>query len=130
MNLATAYPAQAGVNQWIRTIRLNRGEDIVITDAFDLSNTAREITLSLMTPCQVSLDEPGKITLQQTNQEAATSPLSLNVFFEAEKLTAEVEKISISDRRLKSIWGEQIVRILLRTKGPTGGDSWRLRIVP
>ncbi|UCE08433.1 MAG: heparinase II/III family protein, partial [bacterium] len=64
LDMAGAYPPEADINKWIRTVRLNRGKDILVTDAFDLNKEAQEIELNLMTSCQVTLDEPGQLILQ------------------------------------------------------------------
>jgi len=130
LDIAGAYPPAAGINQWVRTIRLNRGENILVTDAFDLNKEAQEIALSLMTACEVSLDESGKIILQRVSEESGNTLALLNLFYNVEKLTAKLENLPIEDNLLKSVWGDRITRILLRSKNPTMRDSWMLRIVP
>jgi len=128
MDIADAYPLEAGINQWIRTIRLNREQDVEIIDAFDLSQAAPKIELTLMTPCKVTFNSPGKITLEQIIPNS--TPARVSVSFDAEKLTASLENIALEDTMLKSNWGNQMTRILLRTNLPTIRDSWTLRIAP
>ena len=53
LDIAGAYPKQANVKSWVRTIRLNRGKDIAITENYTLDKPAKEITLTLLTPCKV-----------------------------------------------------------------------------
>ena len=55
LDIAGAYPKQANLKSWVRTIRLNRGKDIVITESYTLEKPAKEITLSLLTPCKVEV---------------------------------------------------------------------------
>jgi hypothetical protein len=50
LDIAGAYPKQANVKSWVRTIRLNRGQDIGITENYALDKPAKEITLTLLTP--------------------------------------------------------------------------------
>lgn len=128
INIAGAYPPEAGINNWIHTIRLNRGKEILVTDAFDLNKEAQKIELTLMTACEVALDEPGKITLQYINKNPADSTVTLYVFFDARKLTPKLEQIPINDKILKTMWGDKIMRILLRANSSTIRDSWTLRI--
>lgn len=127
MNIADAYPPEAGVNQWIRTIRFNRDKDIVVTDAFDLNKEAQQIELSLMTDCDVRLAEPGHIILQRIENQ---SPVTLDVYFDPNKLIVDIEDIAIIDSGLKSVWGDRITRILLNTTTPMARNSWTIRFVP
>ncbi len=127
LDIAGAYPQNACINQWIRTIRLNRGKDIQITDAFDLNKEAREIYLTLMTAGNVSLIEAGRIALQNA---ADNSFAHLQILYDADKLTANFEELNITDNNLKRVWGERLIRILLRSNAPTAKDSWMIRIIP
>ena len=128
LDIAGAYPAEAGVGSWKRTIRLNRGREVRVKDDYQLTRLDGGLTLSLITPCTVTLEEPGRITLKETNPGG--EPFSLRVFYEAGKLTAEVENITLEDSRLKSAWGEYLSRIVLRAlpEAPLRGN-WTLRVV-
>jgi len=79
-----------------------------------------------MTPCEVGLDITGKITLQ----DIAHRSVALYVHYDADKMTASSEDISITDDRLKSVWGSGITRIILRVDSPPLRDTLRLRIAP
>jgi hypothetical protein len=127
LDIVGAYPSEAGINHWIRTIRMNRGENVQITDAFDLNKEAQYIQLTLMTAGDVSLNEPGRIILQNGS---GNSMVQLQIFYDAEKLNVNFEEIKISDNNLKAVWGDLIKRILLRSNAPVTKDSWTLRIVP
>jgi len=124
LDISGAYPPEAGVNQWIRTIRLNRGEEVIITDAFDLIQQTQDIQLTLMTVCQVDLDNSGQIHLKHE------SGVSLKILFDSAKLIPSLETISITDNSLKKVWGDRLKRILLRANSPAARDSWVMRIVP
>jgi len=128
LDIAGAYPPEAGVNHWIRTIRLNRGEAILVTDAFDLKKSTSNIEITLMTSCKVSLVEPGKITLDYIDKNRDEPPASLDVFYDAEKLTPKFEEIAINDNHLKAVWGENITRIILRANSAVNRGSWVLKI--
>ena len=64
LDLANTYPKQANLKSWMRTVRLNRGKDIVVTEDYALEQPAGEITLSLMTPCRVRVQEAGRLLLE------------------------------------------------------------------
>lgn len=128
LDIADAYPQEAGVDQWMRTIRLNRGQDVEIIDEFDLKHEAQNVELTMMTPCKVTFESPGKITLEQIIPNSILARVSVS--FDAEKLTPSLENIELEDAMLKSNWGNRMIRILLRSNFPTSGDTWTLRITP
>ena len=127
LDITEAYLPEANIEKWTRTIRLNRGSEILITDEFDLRKKTKDIDLTLMTGCKITLNEPGKITLQYINKSPAEPKVSLNVFFDAEQLTPKFETMPINDKRLKNVWGDKITRILLQANSAANRDSWILR---
>jgi len=119
LDIAKAYPAEAGVNSWRRTLRLDREKnEIEVRDECDLAKPAREIAFTLMTPCQVSLGAPGEIKLDA----------GVRIAYDAASLAPSVEEIPITDGRLRSSWGEKVYRILLKTTTPAARATWLLRI--
>ncbi|MCK4966998.1 heparinase II/III family protein, partial [bacterium] len=126
MDIAGAYPETAGLNYWKRTVRLNRGKNVEITDSYSLKNKSNELTLSLMTPCNVTILEQGNILLQDT--QSSSKPVSVQLSYDAGKLTPKVEKIALDDQRLKSVWGSQINRIIFHADNPPKKDKWKLKI--
>jgi len=128
LDIAGAYPAAAGVGSWKRTLRLNRGREVRVVDAYRLAKQHGGLTLSLITPCAVSLEKPGRLILKE--KTAGAESFSLKVLYEAKKLTAEIEKMTLEDSRLKSIWGPSLSRIVLRAaSGAPLRDTWTLRVV-
>ncbi|HEX9971115.1 MAG TPA: hypothetical protein VGD14_03505, partial [bacterium] len=121
------YPADAGINQWVRTVRLNRGEDIQVIDDFDLNKQERHIQLTLMTACEVNLGQPGMISLSNTS---GVQSAQLQIGFNSQKLKVDFEEIKIEDANLKTVWGDRITRILLTSNGPAQKDIWILKFFP
>lgn len=128
LDIAGAYPKEANLESWVRTIRLNRGRDVTITDAYALSKRAREMTLSLMTPCQVKMEEPGRLLLRESNNSEPGA--AVRVIYDKDKLTANLETIKVEDGRLRGVWPEQITRILLKAVNPPVKDTWTVKIEP
>ncbi|WP_218093171.1 heparinase II/III domain-containing protein [Paenibacillus solanacearum] len=127
MNIAAAYPPEAGIGHWHRTCRLNRGvtaaASIEIVDRFALNEPTAELTLSLMTLREPLIrEDEGHFLLDDG------SGVRLRVVFDAAKLTAASERIAVEDRRLRSIWGEQVYRVLLRPRAAVREDEWKLTI--
>jgi len=99
-----------------------------VTDAYSLAKSAREITLTLMTPCRVRAEEPGRLLLETAEGGELSAPV--RVLYDGDKLDASLETIPVEDGRLRSVWPEQIIRILLKAERPLLQDTWTLRIAP
>lgn len=128
LDIADAYPKEANLKSWVRTIRLNRGDNIIITDAYALSKHAQEVTLSLMTPCQVREEGRGRLLLATGGDGKPRT--AMRVLYDDGTLAADLEAIAVEDGRLRSVWPEKMKRILLKAKAPAVTDTWRLKIEP
>jgi hypothetical protein len=128
LDLAGAYPRQASIKSWVRTIRLNRGKDIAITESYTLDKPAKEITLTLLTPCQVEIQKSGQLLLKTA--EGAEPPSFVQVWCEGGKLKPVLETIPVEDDHLRSVWPERLTRILLKAETPALQDTWTVRIEP
>ena len=119
LNLAGAYPKEANLESWYRSLRLDREKNqIELVDAFALRSPAKDITLTLMTPCRVNSDTPGLLSL-------AGGP---RISYDRAVFVPTVEEIRLEDARLRDAWGERIYRILLRAAAPAQKARWTLRI--
>jgi hypothetical protein len=64
MDIAKAYPKEAGIDFWNRTVKLNRADDAVtISDEYSLAKAPRSLQQIFMTVCDVDLSEAGTIKL-------------------------------------------------------------------
>ena len=122
MDIAPAYPEQAGVKVWFRTVGLNRGKDIQVIDSFELKEKSRGIIQNLITPCQIVRDKPGNLVLRDSEKQT-----ELNLQYDSDKLTVQTEAIQLEDDRLVPIWGPRLYRILLKPKSATNRDTWMLQ---
>ncbi len=122
LDIAAAYPQEAHLERWNRTLRLDRGRnEIQVVDDYALAQPAKEITLTLMTPCPVT-QSAGKLAL------AAGAGNTVNVIYDAAVFQPKVEEIQLEDGRLRSSWGERIFRVLLRAENPPRAAKWTLRM--
>ncbi|MDF1515706.1 MAG: heparinase II/III family protein, partial [Anaerolineae bacterium] len=64
LDLAGAYPASAGLESMQRTWTHQSGAGVEICDILVFNKLIGEIVLSLLTPCQVNLDQMGVIDFQ------------------------------------------------------------------
>lgn len=128
LDIAGAYPAEAGLQSWQRTFRLVRGKAVEVVDTYVLSKPARPLTLTLMTPCAVALKSPGMILLKGAAAYGGGSSREVTVHYDPGKLAPNLEEIRVEDSRLKSVWGNRLTRILLRADHPSLKDTLNLRI--
>lgn len=109
MEIAGAYPKEAGVQSYRRTVDFTKGRGITITDICD---AAKPATLSLMVATKPEVIE-GRITLPDLGEiaiEGGGRP--------------QVEAIAITDQRLRAAWPDTLYRIQI----PLGGRTLRLSI--
>jgi hypothetical protein len=125
MNLATAYPAEAGIVRWTRNIALERKADrIRLIENFQLQKKV-PVVLSFMTPRVPSLSPKGRIVLSAADKSIRVVYLN----YDASLAAPSFEKIALTDEGLRDTWGESIYRVLLISLGPTDGGEWMMEIV-
>ena len=128
LNIAGAYPKEAHANTWVRTVTLNRGRNITMTEVYELGDMPSDLCLNLLTPCQVALQDGGVIALKPSELPDGRLSGDAQLHYEANKLTACVEEITIEDGRLRQIWGDRLSRIILQAETPTQKNNWTLRL--
>lgn len=130
LDLAGAYPPEAGLQRWLRSIRLVRGEGITVEDEFELSQPAQELQLSLLTPATPDVLEPGVLRLQPASFGTGRVSGSGRVRYPAEIFEVTFENVSIQDERLGGVWGEALTRVVFRAAAPPQQGGWQFRITP
>ena len=140
LNLAKAYPDQACVNTWKRTITLDRVKnEVEVTEEYQLDS----IKLADLSPKkgsqghqasdnQIVLITYGK---PQLLMKDATSQLgrillqdsSVGLEYDAQQLSASVEKVKMEDGIMKTQWHDNVYRIKLSLKenAPKARISYR-----
>lgn len=124
MDIAGAYPEEAGIASWRRTIRLVREPKgyVEVEEDFWLRAASDRITLTLMTPCKPRREGPGAFALPVEGARA------LAVHFDGRGLEASVEEMPLSGSSLRSEWGDFLYRILLRPKAAAKRGRWTVRM--
>jgi hypothetical protein len=118
LDIAKAYPAEAGIRSWRRSIRLDRAANrIEVTDRYALDKSPSSLTLTLMSALQPAL-APGRILI----------PARASIAFDPAALTPKVEEAPTPDPSLKRVWGERVYRIQLAAVAPGREGEFRLRI--
>lgn len=122
LNLVRAYPPDAGIVSWKRTLRLERAAGTIeLSDNYSLKKAPRELTLTLVTPCKVSDTGTGELLF------SAAPSVNVAVRYDAAKLKPTTEEVALKDPRLRGAWGEHLYRILFRAANPGTQGGWNLR---
>jgi hypothetical protein len=129
LDIAGAYPEEAGLKTWRRTITLNRGKDVQIVDQYEASGVPETLTLSLLTPCNVVTAQPGKLVLEEAHLVGTRASGAAEVEYDADTFTVTTESVEIEDERLKPVWGDTLTRIMLAAINPSRKDNLIVRIL-
>lgn len=114
LDIAAAYPPEAGIATWYRTIKMDRmGGTVSVLENYKLNFAAKEITLSLMTPCDVEEASRGQLVLTMPKQAGGGAAKQISIVYDPAKLSPHVETIDVKDNQLKRVWGSILRRVLL-----------------
>lgn len=127
LDIAKAYPEEAGVTSWQRRLDFERGGDVTLADTYTLAK-ADALKLHLMTVSDVRIDD-GVLTLEEVPLADGRVSGAAKVHFDADVFDVSTEEISLVDgERLHMIWGPRVVRVILEVKKPQIQGQWVLRI--
>lgn len=115
MNIAAAYPKEAGVETWNRTVSLVRPKNTVeIADSYMLARAPTSLQQIFMTVCDVDLTESGKIKL------ATAAGKKVSLTYDAKIWTVAIDHPSMKGPEYSSFvskWNKRpISRIVLTNK--------------
>jgi hypothetical protein len=128
LDIAGAYPPEAGIVRWQRSVCLSYGEEVEVADSYALSRDASEIVLGLLTPCDVTAQTPGEIVLSERALPNGGRAGCGVVHYDADKFGLTVEPVPITDERLGAVWGEGLTRLVFTVKSPATADTWRFHV--
>ncbi len=112
LDIATAYPPQAEINSWLRTIRLNRNKNVEIIEKYQLTKWKQPVELNYMTPLPVEIVAKGLIKFTAV-EDGKAKDIFMN--FDPQKINIHFDKIPLDDAKLQASWGNQLTRILLQS---------------
>ncbi len=127
MDIAPAYPAAARVKSWLRTVRLNRGQDVEIIEAFELKEAVSATTLNFLTPLEADLSRPGQVILASP-AGSTQPPVRVRLEYDAASLAPVVERLELNDTRLAKAWGTHLNRVVLQARTAAVKDQWTVRL--
>lgn len=130
LDISHAYAGQAAANSWQRSIRLNRGKNVVVKDIIKLQQ-ANNITEHLMTCYPAEVTKPGELVIHCTPQNG--KPTDIVIQYNAKQMQPTVEKVPLTameDKGVEEKWGDNIYRINFAVTTPKPNDVLQLVITP
>jgi hypothetical protein len=128
LDIGKAYPDDAGVNNWKRTVRLSRGKNVSVTDVIHLKH-AEALTQHLMTCYPSEVIKPGMLAIHYKDSEKKSRDFIIR--YDPKQFQARVEKISLTameDEGIIQKWGDNIYRINLKLISPKISDKFTLEV--
>ncbi|WP_285822052.1 heparinase II/III domain-containing protein [Xylanibacter muris] len=112
IDIAKAYPEEAGVRQWTRELKMNGKHGIEITETYLLDTMRTHPQIVLMCAMSPDTSVPGIIRLGKHRVEYDPSQLSLT--------SSGIDELL--DEKLRGIWSDGLYRIVMTVKSEkTGG---------
>ena len=99
----------------------------MLSDAFALKAPTRDLSMNLMTPCEVSETGPGTLKLA-CGRIGGMQDLVVFARFDPTAQQATVERIDLDDRSLTSSWGDHLNRIVLTPREAVQQGTWKVTI--
>ncbi len=128
LDLAGAYPPEADLIYWRRSITLFRGKTVEIEDAYETKTAPASLYLSLITPCKAESSQAGTIRLMETPLSGALVSGTGTLHFEPGVFIFKIEEIEIEDAQLQRVWETRLSRVLLCVRQPAKTGRWAVRI--
>ncbi len=109
LDLAGAYPEEASVEKWQRTYQLTLKAGLIIQDEFKLKETLKPNQLNFLTWAKPDVSTSGTVILEKEG-------VKLKLTYDTSLFEPSVETVSLSDKRLSNVWGNEIYRLTLSAK--------------
>jgi len=113
LDIVQAYPQDAQVKSWLRTVTLVRGKEVKITDAFVFSKS-QSFSQHFMTCYLADASKAGEVVIHYPGK-------NFTIQYDAKTLRVSIEKVKMDapeDAGIKNSWGDSIYRINLDLKNP------------
>ncbi len=110
LDIAGAYPAEAKVSSWVRSLDFTRGKQLAVEERIRLAEFVEPSEIMLVTPYEVTAQGNGLLRLTSGDDVR-------HVKFDPKKLSARIETIDLSeDPSMERRWGK-LCRIHLVVAG-------------
>lgn len=114
LDIAAAYPAEAGIKHWRREVILRRDAgELELREDYALAAAGEPAAWHFLTTRKLDLTKPGRVGFA-----AAGEGRGAWLHYESESLEAQVETRLIEDEMLREIWGNTLQRLRLVERVP------------
>ena len=123
LDISEAYPKEAYVSKWKRTIQLNRGKEVLVTEQFKLKKYKRPSEIILICCGKAQLEGSNKIVINNGKNKGA-------LYFNADQLSPSIEKIVFQDNTILNAWQKRSlyrIRLSLRNESLKGTISYSIK---
>ncbi|MDE6858536.1 MAG: heparinase II/III-family protein, partial [Alistipes sp.] len=121
LDIAGAYPAEAGIRSWRRSYRLQTG-GATVTDDFSLDAPAAPNELHFMCRGEADIATPGCVRITTPTGKQA------ELRYDASCFEPSVESIPLPDPRLSHVWGDELLRLKLRARKVQAKGSYKIAV--
>ena len=109
LDLAGAYGPEAGVQSWVRSYTLPSAENLVIEDHYSLSAIHQPHQIIFMTSTPPELSQKGRLLLDIGGKK-------VQLLYDGKLFDVQAEALPQTDKRLSSVWGDHLHRIILTAR--------------
>lgn len=120
LDLAKAYPEEAGIKKWQRTYQLSL-QGLTISDKFLLTKAQSPNLLNFLLWSEPDISVPGTVRIK--NQGAG-----VKLMYNALQFEPILETIPLNDKRLSDVWGAQLFRLSLKAKKLNDSGNYMITI--
>nr|WP_321522795.1 heparinase II/III family protein [uncultured Macellibacteroides sp.] len=107
-NIATAYPKECEVKEWIRSYTLSKNE-LRIEDSFTLNKTLKNNQINFLTWGDADISKAGEVIISVNGEK-------VRLTYDKNSFSPVKETIKLEDPRLSNVWGKEVYRISLNVK--------------
>jgi hypothetical protein len=126
LDIAPAYPPEAGIESWRRRLTLERGKRVVVEDRYALREAGLPVEWSFMSWRKPSVAAAGRIILNHPGGAGAGRALEMT--YDDRTLEPRIETIELEDERLRASWGDRLYRIVLAGKAPAKAGKFSISV--
>ncbi|MDR2682440.1 MAG: heparinase II/III-family protein [Dysgonamonadaceae bacterium] len=120
LDIARAYPAEAGIRRWTRSYQLSTNR-LLIEDRWDITGPRTANQLNFITWGNVDVSQPGIVSITVKGK-------TYRLLYDKNTFEPVLEKIPLDDIRLSRVWGSEIVRLSLNAKSTISKGVYKIII--
>lgn len=110
LDLAAAWTGAAAIKTWTRTVQLQRGHAVVITDDYQLAAAKAPVVFNFISSRTVDIATPGQVRFGGFPEAPGSAGAVLT--YDVKALAAELDRVEVTDPSLKTSW-TQVSRVRL-----------------